>query len=170
MGIKPRFKRRARRFVADVVRHTPIVHIGALLFVLWIAFSLTLYLAERNAVGSPVESIADALYWGIAAFSTAGIASAPASGAGQLIGGIWIILGSIIFFGAIIAIVTAYFMRPLQRPARTIVDTIENNLENLDDLSYEELELLRSTTDGLIEHMEALRKQAEQDDAGAVGR
>jgi hypothetical protein len=38
------------------------------------------------------------LYWGIAAFSTAGIADAPQSGVSQLVGGIWIVLGSILFF------------------------------------------------------------------------
>lgn len=60
-------------------------------------------------------------------------------------------------FGAIVATVTAYFMRPLQRPSKQIIDTIEYNLEQLDDLSIEELELLKETTDALIEHMERLR-------------
>jgi len=42
----------------------------------------------------------------------------------------------------------------LQRPTKQIVDTIEYNLEQLDDLSVEELEVLKETTDALIEHME----------------
>ena len=53
--------------------------------------------------------------------------------------------------------ITAYFMRPLQRPAKQIIDTIEYNLEQLDDLSIEELELLKETTDALIENMERLK-------------
>lgn len=169
MILKRRFKHRATRFVADVLRHTPIVHATLLLFVLWLVFSTGVYLAERRVPGTSVDSLGAALYWGIAAFSTAGIADAPLSGPGRLLGGIWIIIGSVIFFGAIIAIVTAYFMRPLQRPARTIVNTIEDNLENLDDLTYEELELLRTTTDGLIEHVEALRKETDQDEAVPPG-
>lgn len=52
------------------------------------------------------------------------------------------------------ATVTAYFMRPLQRPSKQIIDTIEYNLEQLDDLSVDELEVLKETTDSLIEHIE----------------
>lgn len=48
-------------------------------------------------------------------------------------------------------------MSPLQRPSKQIIDTIEYNLEQLDDLSIEELELLKETTDSLIEHMEHLK-------------
>ncbi len=65
--------------------------------------------------------------------------------------------GFILFFGAIVATVTAYFVRPLQRPSKQIVDTIEYNLEQLDDLSVDELEVLKETTDALIEHMERLK-------------
>jgi len=56
-----------------------------------------------------------------------------------------------------VSTITAYFMRPLQRPAKQIIDTIEYNLEQLDDLSIEELELLKETTDALIEHMERMK-------------
>jgi voltage-gated potassium channel len=64
-----------------------------------------------------------------------------------------------LFFGAIVATITAYFMRPFQRPLKQIIDTIEYNLEQLDDLSVEELELLKETTDSLIEHMERLKER-----------
>ncbi len=128
-----------------------------LLLVLWILFSAGLYLAERGAEGTTITSFGRALYWGIAAFSTAGIADMPVNGLSELIGGVWIIVGSIIFFGAIVATVTAYFMRPLQRPSKQIVETIEYNLEQLDDLTVEELEILKDTTDTLIEHMERVK-------------
>ena len=107
--------------------------------------------------GTYINSYGKALCWGIAAISTAGIADMPKSGISEFIGAIWIILGSLLFFGAIVATVTAYFMRPLQRPSKQIVDTIEYNLEQLDDLSIEELELLKETTDSLIEHVEHLK-------------
>ena len=48
-------------------------------------------------------------------------------------------------------------MRPIQRPSKQIIDTIEYNLEQLDDLSIEELELLKETTDSLILHVERLK-------------
>ncbi len=95
---------------------------------------------------------------GIAAFSTAGIADTPLSGISQIIGGIWIVIGSVLFFGTIVATVTAYFLRPLQRPGRQIIDTIEYNLEQLEDLSIEELDLLKDTVDALIVHVERLKE------------
>lgn len=60
------------------------------------------------------------------------------------------------------ATITAYFMRPLQRPVRQIVETIEYNLEQLDDLSMEELDLLKDTTDALIIHMERHKELQER--------
>jgi voltage-gated potassium channel len=45
----------------------------------------------------------------------------------------------------------------MQRPSKQIVDTIEYNLEQLNDLTIEELEVLKETTDSLIEHMERVK-------------
>jgi voltage-gated potassium channel len=132
-----------------------------LLLVLWLLFSAGLYFAERGAEGTTITSYGRALYWGIAAFSTAGIADMPVNGISEVIGGLWIIIGSLVFFGAIVATITAYFMRPLQRPSKQIIDTIEYNLEQLDNLTIDELEVLKETTDSLIEHMERVKlKQA----------
>jgi voltage-gated potassium channel len=130
---------------------------AVLLVVLWMLFAAGIYHSEQDAEGTSITTYGKALYWGIAAFSTAGIADMPVNGLSEVIGAIWIIVGSLLFFGAIVATVTAYFMRPLQRPSKQIVDTIEYNLEQLDDLSIEELELLKETTDSLIEHMEHLK-------------
>lgn len=128
-----------------------------LLVVLWLAFSLALYLAEQGKPGSGIVSFADALYWSTAAFSTAGIADTPTTAAAKLIGGVWIVVGSLLFFGTIVATVTGYFMRPLQRPHRRIIDTIEYNLEQLEELDIAELDLLKDTVDSLILHMEKLK-------------
>ena len=141
----------------DVMIHTPVIKMAFLLLTLWVLFAAGLYFAERGAEGTTITSYGRALYWGIAAFSTAGIADMPVNGISEIIGGLWIILGSMLFFGAIVATVTAYFMRPLQRPVKQIIDTIEYNLERLDDLSVEELEVLKETTDTLIEHMERVQ-------------
>lgn len=150
---------RFKRFIRDVSSHTPFIKLVILLITLWIGFSLALYLAERSFGASPIDSIGVALYWGIAAFSTAGIADSPVSGIGRLVGGLWIVIGSILFFGAIVATITAYFSRPMLRPHKRIIDTIEYNLEQLNDLSIDELDLLKETVDTLIEHVERLKEK-----------
>lgn len=152
-------KKRSKKFILDVVIHTPVIKMTFLLVTLWMLFSAGIYFGEQGAEATTITSYGKALYWGIAAFSTAGIADMPKSGISEFIGAIWIILGSLLFFGAIVATVTAYFMRPLQRPLKQIVETIEYNLEQLDDLSIEELELLKETTDSLIEHVEHLKER-----------
>lgn len=152
-------KSRFKRFVSDILEHTPIIKMIVLSIVLWMIFSGALYIAERGVEDATITTYGQALYWGVAAFSTAGIADSPRSGISQIVGGIWSILGSVLFFGTIVATVTTYFMRPLQRPAKRIIDTIEYNLEQLDDLSLEELHLLKKTTDTLIVHMEQQKKR-----------
>jgi voltage-gated potassium channel len=49
-------------------------------------------------------------------------------------------------------------MRPMQRPHKKIIDTIEYNLEQLEDLSIDELDLLKETVDTLIVHVERLKQ------------
>ena len=124
---------RFRRFIDDAIRRTPVVWMLLLLIVLWLGFSAGVYIAEAGVSGSSIRTYGQALYWGVAAFSTAGIADTPISGAAQLIGGIWIVVGSTLFFGTIVATVTAYFMRPLQRPARKIIDTRNMAIQEIPD-------------------------------------
>ena len=150
---------RLRRFIQDILIHTPFMKMLLLLIVLWLAFLALLYSVESGTEGTRISSYGNAFYWGIAAFSTTGIADTPLAGMSQLIGGVWIVLGLSIFFGTIITTITTYFMRPLQRPARQIVETIEYNLEQLENLSIEELDLLKETTDALIIHMEHLKEK-----------
>jgi voltage-gated potassium channel len=156
-------RNRVRRFFRDIVAHTPFVQMLLLLVVLWLLFAGGLYLAERGQPNASIQSYGDALYWGVAAFSTAGIADTPASGIAELIGGLWIVIGSMLFFGAIVATITGYFMRPLQRPHKRIIDTIEYNLEQLNELNLEELDLLRDTIDTLIEHVERIKERQSGD-------
>lgn len=153
---------RLQRFSREIAEQTPFIGLVGLLLAAWAVFAAALYFAERHEPGTSISHYGDALYWCVAAFTTAGIADRPLTVLGRLFGATWMVTGSILFFGAIVATITAYFMRPLQRPASKIVDTIEYNLERLDDLSVEELELLKQTTDGLILHMEKLRKAREK--------
>jgi voltage-gated potassium channel len=150
---------RLKAFLISVARQTPFIWMIVLLIILWVFFAGMLYVSERSAGSTVITSFGDALYWGIAALSTAGIANPPVSGVSKLVGGMWIIIGSVLFFGIIVATVTAYFMRPLRRPASQIVDTIEYNLEQLDDLSIEELDLLKETVDTLIENVERIKRE-----------
>ena len=152
----------AARYIQSIARETYLFHFVLLLVVFWVLFSIALYFAEQRAPEPTISTFGEALYWGIAAFSTAGIANMPSSGLSLLIGGIWIVAGSAIFFGIIIATITGYFMRPLQRPANQIVETIEYNLDHLQDLSVEELDLLKDTADALILHMEHIKKNREE--------
>lgn len=152
-------RKRLRRFIEDVVAHTPFIQMLFLLVGLWLVFSTAIYFAESGAEDASIKTLGEALYWGVAAFSTAGIANTPVSGVAQLLGAIWIVLGSVLFFGTIVATITTYFMRPMQRPHKKIIDTIEYNLEQMDDLTVEELDLLKETVDTLIAHVEQLKEK-----------
>jgi voltage-gated potassium channel len=150
---------RFKRFLKDVSTHTPFTGMVILLIALWLLFSGGVYFAERSVDGTAIHSYGEALYWGVAAFSTAGIADTPKSGMALVIGGLWIVIGSGLFFGTIVATITTYFMRPMQRPHKKIIDTIEYNLEQLDDLTLDEIDLLKETIDTLIAHVERLKER-----------
>lgn len=147
------------KFIKDIVDRTLFLQLASALGFLWLVFSAALFLAERGAANSPIQTLGDAMYWGIAALSTAGIADSPISGLSKLIGGTWIIIGSVMFFGIIVSTVTAYFMRPVQRPTDRLVESIESSLEELDKLSLDELDLLKENVDNLIEHMEEIQSR-----------
>lgn len=148
-----------KRYARSVARDMYALRFLLALVILWLLFAAGVYLAEQQEPQPVINSYGEALYWGVAAFSTAGIANQPASSLALIIGGLWIVTGSMIFFGIIVATVTGYFMRPLQRPVHRLVETIEYNLEHLEDLSIEEMDLLRSTIDSLISHMEWLKEK-----------
>lgn len=150
---------RFKRFISDIADYTPLTKMVILLVLLWLTFSTGIYFAEHHVENSPITSFGEALYWGVAAFSTAGIADTPVSGTAQLIGGLWIVIGSVVFFGAIVATITSYFMRPMQRPHKKIIETIEYNLEQLEDLTVEELDLLKNTVDTLIVNVERIKEK-----------
>ena len=157
---------RLRRFWRDIFAYTPMAKMVLLLLSLWILFSAGIYAAELHNENATIRNFGMALYWGVAAFSTAGIADTPHSAMGMLLGGVWIIIGSALFFGTIVATITTYFLRPMQRPHKKIIDVIEYHLEQVDELDMQELDLLKKTVDSLIVHMEQIKiREARKADA-----
>ena len=73
-----------------------------------------------------------------------------------------------LFFGIIVATITAYFMRPMQRPHKKVIDTIEYNLEQLDELTIDEFDLLKETVDILVSHVEHLTRISHQDTRNGI--
>jgi len=71
-------------------------------------------------------------------------APGPVTTSGIVIGAIWSIFGTIAFFGVIIGSLYAYYIYPRRRSA------IQYNLEELENLSLDELEALRDTTVRII--------------------
>jgi voltage-gated potassium channel len=137
-------------FTKDLVIHTPFLQMFILLIFVWLGLSVGIYFAEHNAEGTSILTYGDALYTALAGFSTSGIAAMPVTSWGKVFCAFMMVIGSAIFFGAIVAAITVYFMRPLQRPKKQLISTIEYNLEQLEGLSIEELELLKETADNLI--------------------
>ena len=129
-------------FLRVIVTQTPFVPMFCIVMILWILFSTGFYLAEHGASGSGINNYGDALWWSLVAMTTMGTAPIPVTGTGHIVGGIWAVVGVIVFWGTIIASVTSYFLHRRQRPSQQIISTVQYNLEQLEDLSLEELELL----------------------------
>ncbi len=141
------------RFMGDLVIHTPLVPIIIALIILLFVFATALYFVEDGSTGeNAIDSWGDSLYWCISSAQTMG-ASDPLlyTTGGKVIGSIWAILSTIMFFGAIIAAMTAYFIIPRRKPSKQIISTIQYNLERIDDLSVAELETLKQSVKAVIE-------------------
>ena len=138
------------RFIKRMTTETPLIPLTLALVGLWLLFSLGVYLAERG-VNEQINSYGYALWWSFTAMQTQGAnAPGPITAAGMLIGSIWSILSTIAFFGVIIGTLYAYFMLPRRRPSREIIGALQYNLEQLENLSVDELELLRDTTERIV--------------------
>ena len=140
------------KFLRIIVTQTPFLPMITLLTVLWLLFSTVFYYVEHGASGTEITDYSHSLWWGIVAMTTMGTAHIPVSGSGQIVGGIWAVLGSIVFYGAIIASVTTYFTRRREGRVKHIISTITYNLEQLDNLSPPELEVLKETVVRLIDN------------------
>jgi len=124
---------------------TPLIPLILTLAGLWLLFSLGIYLAERG-VNEQITSYGYALWWSFTAMQTQGAnAPGPVTTSGIVIGAIWSIFSTIAFFGVIIGSLYAYYMHPRRRPSREIISAIQYNLGELENLSLDELEVLRDT-------------------------
>ena len=151
------------RFLKRIVTETPLIPLILALIGLWLLFAWGLYLAERG-VNEQINSYGYALWWSFTAMQTQGANSpGPITTPGMLIGSIWSIFGTIAFFGVIIGTLYAYFMLPRRRPSREIVSALQYNLEQLENLSIDELEVLRDTT---VRIVNAQIKELQQKSSG----
>ena len=116
-----------------------------------------IYFLERDN-NANVNGFVDAIWWTIFTMQTHGNSWRPDTFWGSVVGGAWSIIGTIIFYGAIIASVTVFFMRRRERTEVELITTIKRNLEDLDKLGMDELELLRESTNNLVGlHIEQLK-------------
>ena len=139
------------RFLRQIAKETPLIPLMLALIVLWLLSSWGVYLAERG-VNEQINSYGYALWWTFTAMQTQGANSpGPITAPGMIIGSIWSILSTVAFFGVIIATLYAYFMLPKRRPFQETISTIQYNLGELENLSVDELEVLRYTTVRIVD-------------------
>ena len=139
------------RFLWDIVEETPFIPLLFVLVTLWLCFSVGVYLAER-LVNEQFYSYWYTLWWTFTAMQTQGANSpGPITPLGTLIGAIWSIIGTVVFFGVIIATIYSYYMLPRRRHTRAIVEALQYNLEELEDLSVDELNALKDTVTNIVD-------------------
>ena len=150
------------RFFKDIATKTPLIPLILTLVGLWLLFSLGIYLAERG-VNEQMDSYGYTLWWSLTAMQTQGAnAPGPITSPGIIIGAIWSIFSTIAFFGVIIGSLYSYFMLPRRRPSREIISAIQYNLEELENLSADELEALRDTTVRIVDAQISRLKEKSQ--------
>ena len=138
------------RFLLDIVRETPFVPLLLVLVFLWLFFSLLVYLVE-GPVNEQFHSYWFTLWWTFTAMQTQGANSpGPVHPLGMIIGGIWSVIGTVIFFGVIIATIYSYYMIPKRRRSKVIVDALQYNLSEIEYLSIDELAALRDTVTNIV--------------------
>ena len=149
---KRKYRRRLRiipnipgfiRFFRDIITETPFVPLFFVLIVIFLISSLGIFLAEQS-VNSQLDTFKHTLWWSFTAMQTQGANSpGPITPLGMTIGAIWSIIGTVVFFGVIIATFYAYYVDPKRRPSKLIIDALQYNLEEIDNLSIDELGALK---------------------------
>jgi voltage-gated potassium channel len=139
------------RFIRDATTETPLIPLMLALIALWLISSLGLYLVERN-VNEQLATFSYTLWWSFTAMQTQGAnAPGPITIPGMMIGGIWSVFSTIAFFGVIIGTLYSYYMLPRRRRFNELVGAIQHNLDEMDNLSEDELEALKETTNRVID-------------------
>ena len=139
------------RFLRDVVTRTPLIPLLLALVTLGLLSSWGIYLVERSE-NEQLSSYRYALWWSFTAMQTQGAnAPGPITTAGMIIGTFWSIFSTVAFFGVIIGTLYSYYMLPRRRPSRELIGAIQYNLEELENLSIDELAALKETTARLVD-------------------
>jgi len=150
------------RFLRDIATRTPLIPLILTLATLWLLFSWGIYLVERG-VNEQITSYGYALWWCFTAMQTQGAnAPGPITTPGLIIGSIWSIFSTVAFFGVIIGSFYAYYMLPRRRPSRELISAIQYNLEELENLSMDELETLRDTIVRIVDAQISRLKEKSQ--------
>jgi voltage-gated potassium channel len=138
------------RFFGDIIHETPFVPLCFVIIVIFLISSLGIFLAEQP-VNSQFDTFGHTLWWSFTAMQTQGANSpGPITPLGMIIGAIWSIIGTVAFFGMIIATFYAYYVDPKRRPSKAIIDALQYNLEELDNLSVDELGALKDTVTNIV--------------------
>jgi voltage-gated potassium channel len=139
------------RFLRDVATRTPLIPLLIVLVALLLISSWGIYLAEHKVNGQ-ISSYGNALWWSFTAMQTQGAnAPGPITTTGMIIGAFWSVFSTVAFFGVIIGTLYSYFMLPRRRPYRELIGALQYNLEEIENLSIDELEALKETIVNLVE-------------------
>jgi len=158
----------------EITLDTPFVFMAPILMVLLLLFSAGIYFAEVNAPASSVHSYGEALWDGVILMTTAGAMSEPVTVAGHILGGIWTVLGCLLFYGTIIASASAYFLLPVSsyfllprrgKKAQTI-GLIQYKFGNIANLTENQLTSLKNDTNAIIDAQLSRIRQGE--DSGDI--
>lgn len=152
----------AIRFFKFIFTQTPFLPMMTVIAILWPLFALFLYLAEHN-VNPGLIDYGHAIWWGLVAMTSMGTTYPPLTGIGQIVGGIWAFVGCIIFYGMIIASMTTYVSKRKSGTVKQIISTVEHNLEHMDELSVDELVLLRDTLTTVVNEQIDITKTRSQE-------
>ncbi|MFQ5872459.1 MAG: two pore domain potassium channel family protein [Dehalococcoidia bacterium] len=136
-------------FARVILTETPLVLMLAIVVLLTAIVAALLFAVERNA-NEHVDTYLDTVWWAMSSIQTQGNTWRPETFWGSVIGGAWTVIGTVLFWGAIIASVTVFFLRRRERTEREIISTIKGNLDDLENLSLQELELLKESADNVI--------------------
>ena len=135
----------------DILMTTPFLPMFLTLIALWLVFSAGMYALEHSADGAAMTSYGESLWWGLAAVETMGTPYEPITAGGRVLGGIWAILGVMVFWGTIIASVTVLLTSRRKRSSERTIETIQHNFGELSDLSLNELDGLRYVANRVID-------------------
>lgn len=151
------------RVLREILTRTPFAPMFLTLVVLWLLFALGMYLIERNANGADMTTYGEALWWALASVETMDTPYEPATDGGRILGGIWAVLGVMVFWGTIIASVTVYFTNRRNSQSSRLMQTIHYGLDELGKLALDELDTLKYTTNKIIdEQIEKVKHFEEQ--------